>query len=343
MVDGDPGALVSHSPEWIDCLCATDGYRDATCLYEAADGRRLVVPLVSRPALPGVLRREWSMPTGWGSGGVVSADPIHPEDLVSICADLRSRRQVLSTFLQPSPRQTALWSATGLHGVKATEGLAHVLDLTGGFGIVWEQRFTGSARTAVRKAEKSGVVVEHDSAGRLLPEFYDLYRASVDRWAQQDDEPLALARWRARRRESLAKFQAIAAAVPSAFHLFLARHEGRSVAGILVYRYGAGASYSRGAMLKELAGPVRANYLLHRVAIEEACREGCQFYDFGESGTSGPLAQFKTRFGAEPVSYWELVVERLPLTEVRGAVRSAAKSLLKGRPSGRGESGDSGG
>ena len=56
-------------------------------------------------------------------------------------------------------------------------------------------------------------------------------------------------------------------------------------------------------MDKELAGPTRANYLLHMLAIKEACDLGCRYYHMGDSGTSKALAHFKTRFGAAPHPY----------------------------------------
>lgn len=326
-VKGDAHALVYHNPEWVDCLCATGGYVDATRMFESRDGRRMVIPMVSR-RLPGTpWSVQWSMAPGWGTGGFVSADPLEPEDLTAVVAHLRGQRGVLRTFIQPSPRRASLWDRAVLPGVKVIPRLAHVLDLTGGYETVWSKRFTGSARTAVRKSEKLGVIVERDTTGRLLPEFYDLVQASVARWAEQQHEPLPLARWRARRRDPLSKFQAIATAVPSAFNLYLARHEGRAVAGVLVY-HGAGAMYSRGAMSKDDAGPLRANYALHRAAIEDACLAGCSFYDFGESGESVPLAQFKTRFGATPAPYRELVLEDLPITELDRALRGAVKRAI---------------
>ena len=330
VVDADPNALVYHTPEWVDCVCSTGPYEDATRLYETWDGRLLVLPMVRRAYAGGAFSRQGSFPPGWGSGGVLSRHPLRPEDIASVYADLSSQRNVLRTFIQPCSRTSAAWSAAPMPGVKSVPRLAHVLDLGGGFDAVWQKRFTGSARTAVRKAEKSGVVVEHDTTGALLPQFLDLLERSRERWAQQQHEPLLLARWRARHSNSLAKFRAIAAAVPASFHLYLAQHEGRAVAGILVY-HKAGVMYSRGAMIKESAGPVRANYLLHRLAIENACEDGCTFYDFGESGASRQLAQFKTRFGATPTPYREYIVERLPLTEIDRALRKGVKRIIRFR------------
>lgn len=51
----------------------------------------------------------------------------------------------------------------------------HVLDLDGGFGHVWQHKFLGSARSAVRKAEQSGLDVEVDRSGRLLGVVHELY------------------------------------------------------------------------------------------------------------------------------------------------------------------------
>ena len=48
----DPNALVSHTPAWIDCLCAFRGYEDASRLYELPGGRSLVLPMVR----PGICR-----------------------------------------------------------------------------------------------------------------------------------------------------------------------------------------------------------------------------------------------------------------------------------------------
>jgi hypothetical protein len=78
----------------------------------------------------------------------------------------------------------------------------------------------------------------------------------------------------------------------------------------------------------ELAGPTRANYLLHQYAIREACETGCRYYHFGETGRSSSLAFFKTRFGADAHAYSEYRLERLPLTPVDRRLRGIAKRLV---------------
>ena len=270
---------------------------NVTRLYETDDGRTLVLPMVRRRRLHGVVHQQGSLPPDWGIGGVLSRSPIRPEDISAVYAALRRERGILRTVIQPSARTGPLWAAASMPGVKSVPRLAHVLDLAGGFDTVWSERFTSGARKKVRQAERAGVTVEVDTTGALLAEFYHLREESVKRWAQQMHEPLLLSRWRARRRETLAKLQAMAAAVPSRFHLYLARHAGCTVAGLIVY-HGTGARSTHSSMIKELAAPVQANYLLRRTAIEDACSAGSTHFDFGESGASKELAHFKTRFGA---------------------------------------------
>jgi hypothetical protein len=324
----DPHAQAFHSPEWVEAVCVTGGYGNATRLYEAPDGRQLIVPIVRRSLLGGAVFSQASLPPNWGIGGVISADEVRPEDLSVICADLRGQRRVLRTFIRPASRTAAAWAAADLGGAKVLPGLGHVLDLEGGFETVWDQRFSKSARRSVRKAEKAGVVVEVDTTGARLPEYFTLMEDSVKRWARQQREPLLLSRWRARRRQTVAKMQALAAAVPDRFHLYLAVLDGRVIAGNVVYQ-GTGTRANSAAMIKDLAGPVGAMALLERVAIEDACAAGSTHYDMGESGNSGGMAMYKTRFGAEPQPYRMLVIERLPLTEIDRSLRGAVKRVVR--------------
>ncbi|MGZ4648506.1 MAG: GNAT family N-acetyltransferase [Blastococcus sp.] len=336
---GDPHAQAFHSPEWTDGVRAAGGFDDASRMYETPDGRVLVMPMARRSHLGGAVSTQASMPADWGVGGVISGDPIGPEDLSAICADLSRDRRVLRTFVRPAARTGPLWEKADLKGAKTTPRLCHVLDLEGGFETVWEQRFSKSARRYVRKAEKAGVVVERDETGARLPEYFALVEDSVERWAGQQHEPLMLSRWRARRRQSVEKMQTLAAAMQSRFCLYLAIWEGRPIAGTVVYR-AAGTRATSGAMIKELAGPIGANYLLERTAIDDACAAGSTHYDLGESGNSPGLAMYKTRFGAEPQSYLSLVVERLPLTETDRLLRTAVKRVIGFRePSAPGTSG----
>ena len=318
----DPRALVTQSPVWLDCLCQVGGYVDASRLYELADGRRLVVPLARKPGF----FRQASLPESWGFGGALVEGELTAADARVVLDDLGESR-TLRTSLRPNPLSAGAWAAAGGDRALATPRLAHVLDLEGGFDRVWNERFTPHARRAVQKAERSGLSVECDTTGRLVPVYYDLYERSLERWAHNLHEPLWLARLRAQRRDPRRKIEAIARALGASARVWVASLDGRPAAALLVLQ-GANAHYTRGAMDRELAAPTRANHLLHRLAIEDACTAGCGVYQMGESGTSSGLARFKEGFGATPSRYAEYHLERLPITATDRYVRSAVKRVI---------------
>jgi glycosyltransferase involved in cell wall biosynthesis len=324
-VASDPNALVFHTPQWLDCICAYGGYEDASRLYELPRGRSLVLPMVRRRALGG-LDSEASLPPTWDPGGIVAPGGVRVHDLIPVFSDLAGHVAV-RTSLRPSSLDARAWAAARPPGVVAVPRLAHVLELESDFERVWTKRFTGTARTAVRKAERSGLTVERDTSGRLVPTVYELFERSLVRWAQQQHEPLPFARWRRRRLDPIRKFELIAQTLGEACRIWVAWHDGRPAAAILVLQ-GRNASYVRGMMDKELAGRTRANYLLHRLAIEEACVAGCRYYDMGESGSSPSLAQFKTRFGARARPYAAYHIERLPITALDRHARTVVKRIL---------------
>lgn len=322
----DPEALPSQSPQWLDCICAFGGYKDASRLYRFANGQQLLLPTVARKALPERLSVQASLPYAWGMGGVLAERELRPEDLAAVFADL-TERGGLSISLVPNPRQGELWMAAQPEGVMEIPRRAHVIDLEGGFGSVWQERFIPQTRNKVRKAEKFELAIESDSTGRLIPVFYDLFRLSVDRWAEQQREPRWLAHWRAKQRDPLEKLEHIARHMGKACRVWVAWHGGRPAAAILVI-YGQNADYMMGAMNKELAAPTNANYLLQKSAIEEACRLGCHYYHMGESGESAGIGRFKERFGARPYSYTEYRIERLPMSRFDRGLRGVVKRAI---------------
>ena len=335
LVAADPQALPTQSPEWLDCLCADGKYVDASRLYETSDGRRVLLPMVRRAWGAGRTTVWHSMPSAWGFGGLVTDASVTPDLVSSVVDDLVSRR-ALRVHVRPNPLHAEAWATAMADrpGVIALPARAHVLDLSGGFDVVWRKRFRSSTRTQVRRAEQLGVEVETDSTGRLLPEFYELLCQSTDRWARHQHEPRMLAHLRRARRDPVDKFQTMAAILGKACQVSVARFQGRPAAAILVLR-GRNAHYTRGAMDEALAGPSQANRLLHKIAIEDAISAGCLSYHMGESGESNGLSQFKSRFGAEAYPYAEYWIERLPFTRADQWIRRATKRTIGFREDGR--------
>jgi len=323
----DPFAMETQSPEWVDAMCLSRGYADASRLYEFADGRRAVLPLLRR-SVGGVPILEASNPLHCGVGGIVAPDGPRVDEIAAVLADLR-RRPVAGLSFLPHPLVAEEW-ARAWDQVRPAGGIvvprrAHVVDLDGGMDAV-SRRFGRATRGGVRYARKSGVVVERGTGGALVDEFYDLMELASRRWARIQHEPPWLALRRLHHREPRAKFRTIGDRLGDRMLIWLARVDGRPVASTLVVR-GSNAYQLRGAMDEEMRNH-RANDLLHVTAIEDACAAGCRYYYLGDSGWSASLAAFKERLGAQVRHYAEYRVERLPVTRVERVAKGAVKRAI---------------
>ena len=324
---GDAVALPEHAPEWIDALCADGKYTDASRYYVFDDGRTFVLPLVARRGLLGLGGWLQCFPPSWGIGGLVGADA-DADVLRAVLADLRGTRSQ-RIGLRPDPTRWAQWSEAVDDSTLTIPRRAHVIDLTGGAEHAFSQ-FSKSARRGTRVAEKSGVRVEIDRSGALLEEYYQLYLMSIDRWAERQHEPRALARFRARRRDPLSKLRAMSDHLGKSFVVALAYVDDRPAFGSITL-LGQTAHDTRAAMDRDLVDKTYAGELVLWRMIELACELGCAAYHLGESGQSASLAQFKEKFGARPFDYAELRLERLPWTPTDQRLRSLVKKVLRFR------------
>ncbi len=328
VVRTDPNVSILQTPIWCDCICRSEGLEDVTRSYESPDGRLIVLPLVRGRRLPMQLKAQSSWPGPWGSCGLLATEGrIIPHDIIELTKDLQTCNALRTSVPAPRMADTQLWEAIVPADVVRETRTTHMLDLSGSFENVWRRRFGGVVRTAVRKAERLGITIESDTTGRLLPVFDALYRMSVDRWAKARRDPLVVARLLASRREPFRKFRIVADLLGEACEVYIAWLGGKPLAGTIVLTHGVVATYWRGAMDIERATGTGANELLHRVAIETACRRGCLQYDMQRSASQG-LGRFKSKFGAQPMHFLEYRFENIPVTILERRARVLAKRML---------------
>lgn len=322
----DPNALITQSPEWLEAICAAKNYSDASRIYEIQGRGTFILPVVRTALLPRSLSTLSGYPSSWGFGGMLGS--VHPEsqDIQLIIEDLLEQSEV-RIMIRPNPLLSKSWNIAQREGVISIPRMAHVLDLKGGFSEIWSKRFKTNTRRNIRKSEASNLVVRCETSGGLLSEFFHLFDHSVKRWAEMQNEPLWLAKFRAGRRDSYEKFKILGEHLGDALRVWVAWYHDEPAAAIIVLQ-GANAHYTRGVMNQELAGPTRANDLLHKMAIEEACKAGCRYYHMGETGNSESLARFKGRFGAVAHPYFEFRIERIPITKMDRMIRTIIKRII---------------
>ena len=323
----DPLAMPSQSSTWARSIADVGRYRDVSRFYEFDDGKRALLPLFAPKFAPSLLSVWQSPPAAWGFGGLISDAPLSVLQIRAVLADC-AVLPAAAMQVRPNPLIAATWAeAAAMAGWTPVNRCAHVLDLTGGFKYVWERRFSSNTRSKVRRAGKAGIDIDRGCDEHQVMAFDTLFRRSIRRWAKKQNEFGWLAALRGRIRDPASKFASISDTSGSVLNFWIARLEGRPVAGIVVLADG-NAHYTRGAIDERFIGNTYASHLLQSNAIEAAADAGCRHYHLGETGGSDSLAQFKSSFGAVAMPYAEFRFERLPILTADQKLRGIVKTMI---------------
>ncbi len=321
----DPAALPEQTPEWIDAICDGTSFVDVSRRYDLADGRTFVLPLVRRRGTPRAAAQLWSFPNAWGIGGPVGAGL--DRSAVDLIVDDLAALGVARVSVRVDPVADGHWRHLATDDrVLVVPRTAHVADLHGD-ADTHLAALSKQTRFNIRKAGRRGVRVEVGAGGALLADHYELFLRSVERWAGSQHEPLVLARWRAARRDPLAKLERIGRHLGDRFRVVVGYVDDRPAASAIVL-LGATTRYTRGAIDTELTRGTCANDAVHWRAVELAYEHGARRYNMGETGSATGLARFKERFGAVAVPYGEYRLESLPITGADRAMRGVVKRIV---------------
>jgi Acetyltransferase (GNAT) domain len=338
LASADPSTMPFQTPAWRDCVCSGVHWRDASRLYELADGRRLVL-MAARRSLPGLPAVEASWPHGWGTGGVLAPGGVRPDEVDLVCADL-ARRRVLSATVRPAFGAAPAWSQA--RAGAAIPRKVHVAYLEKPFEDYWARAVPPKVRSNLRGArrhlERAGITFTAGNSPDLVRAFYDTYLAWIGWRARQRKVPQPLARWQARRAEPLAKFTAVAGRLGGDCRIQVAWQDGRAVGAAISLHTARSAVGWRMYADRSLPARFRLTEVLIEESLRYACETGCEYLEMGESGGLDALASVKARFGGQAFPLAEYYHERLPLSPALAAFQSArrrAEGYIVARASGR--------
>ena len=319
----DPGATALQTPEYVDAVASATGGTDVSRFYQLRDGRQLVLPLVRRRSRSG-LPLDAGYAGGYGHGGMLATGGLLAEDVRTVVQDLRERSVRLR--IGGAHHTSEQWSAGVQPGVTEERRCAEVIELdqdyAGDIGAFRTAQFRPETRQKLSRAVRLGVEVEKGTGSRLIPVFYDIHRARVERVIPRS-EPLSVP---GRRAEPYEMFATVAAMTGEACRVFIAWYRGRPIAASILLVHGQHATVWGSYSIRELAAPMTAKLLTQVTAIEDAVSSGCRFIDLGPSGDV-ELEHDKNSLGASPRSVVDLRIEPAGLARLR-AVRERAGGVL---------------
>ena len=283
LIQGHPDATVFHTAAWARVLCQTYGHRPNYLRVKRGDQLVALIPLM-----------EVSSPiTGRRGVGLPFTDVCCPLLFADIEADL------FWNAIRAEARMRK-WKYIEMRGSgfgKETKGpnnaiLVHALDLRGTQSEI-SDRFAGSVRTAIRKAERNEVTVRVSVDKESALEYYRLHALTRRRHGLP---PQSFAFFERIRSELMVKGRGFTV---------IASRKGRAIAGAVFLHFNGGAVYKFGA--SDEAGRM---YCANNLALWEGIKclkeMGMASLHFGRSEANHEsLLRFKRAWGASevPIDY----------------------------------------
>jgi hypothetical protein len=316
LLERSSAASVFHRPAWLLALRDTYGYRPVA-FTNAAPGEPL------RSAL--LFCRIDSWLTGRRLVSLPFSDHCWP--LVENDEQLRSLLEQLKQRLSGERRryiELRLSEATsGLNDYPKSESFCfHVIDLEPPSEVIFGRFHKNHVQRTIRKAERSGLVVETGSSPTLLTEFYELHKLTRHRHVTPT-QPLT---W----------FENVLRHFGGDGSIYMARFEGQPVASILTLRFKQTTVYKYGASNAAFNRYGGTSLLFWR-AIQDAKQLGCLHFDLGRSDLDNEgLIAFKDHLGANKteLTYYRYTGQPVQPQVNGGWVQRWGKSLYAAVPPG---------
>ena len=163
----------------------------------------------------------------------------------------------------------------------------HILEIGEGFENIRKKFHKDCIVRSVRKAEKAHVIIEPCESEEGLREFYYIHAVTRKRLGFPIQPYIFFKNmWNIMKQGNF-------------ITILLAKLRGKTIAGIVLFKFKDMVSFEHGASLQEYLH-TRPNHLLIWRSIEMACSEGFRYFNFGKTTKNNKgLLDFKTRWGAQ--------------------------------------------
>ena len=311
-----PGSNAFQSLAWRDALAGAFGrgwvtqpLRPTYLLINQDDSVIGGLPAFVFQPIPGI--RLWhSMPWNlFGGVHLIESVQINPETLITSIESAAAKGwcEIRWTL---TPNHTAIYGDLFVEmGYKRTHHFTHFLKTNGDVESLWHA-YNKRVRGAVRKAEKSGVIVTDTDSEEALSTFYDMYLMTVKRLGGTP-KPRALMQTLLQRKIA---------------RLAIATYRGTIIAGLLYLLFNKTVTLWCEASVPAFLKYRPNNAIFHHI-ITRACREQYEWVDFGASPSENTgLIAHKEQYRAirtDFASYTKVIspLKRALWTKSEGALR----------------------
>lgn len=305
-----PAPTFFARPAWAAALATAFSSMEPMPLVVSLDGRRVLVPAVRTNGG----RARWKQIVAFPLGTYTcvldeSGTPAAPELAGRALAEVA--RAYDAVELNPWPLAPVQFAA----GWKSRRHQAAVIDLADGADVVLAH-VDGVSRRMAGQATRRGVLCAPFSGEGAVDVYFDILQEAAADWG------LANAPYPKRLLEALRREGG------DAVEVWLARHEGRAIAGGVVL-YGSQEMFFWSAAMRRSFGKMRPSNALNVALIRAAADRGVRWYNLGSSEGLPGVERFKHDLGAQDISYASLSHER-PLYNLYSRLRTPLRTRAVG-------------
>jgi hypothetical protein len=318
LVQSHPKATVFHTRQWLEALRRSYRY-EPVVFTDAAPGEPLVNGLLFCRVKSWITgRRLVSLPFSDHCEPLMET----PSSLSAIMESLKARIEHEGRYIELRPLG-ALPSVTGYAPV--SEFISHSIDLQPSLDRIFGAFHKSHTQRSIRRAERLGVTCETGRSDDLLRLFYRLH-AGTRRRHGMPVQPLC---W----------FRNLLECFGESTTIYLARHQDRAIAAILVVDHKSARVYKYGCS-DTTYNRYGGTLWLMWSAIQDAKRSGRTEFDLGRSDADDRgLIAFKDHLGAtrSTLTYYRYTGSSFDLRRkpaIDGAVASLVPRTLKARMGG---------
>lgn len=287
-----PHGTLYHLPEWKSVLQQTFKYKHSFYIFARNNSREIcgMLPLINiNNIITG--NRLVSLPFSYACGPLVNSEDVLiklAESAKELCKELKCNYMEIRTW--GSPENCSFNDKESVAGIFEDIGFqpydelyTYILTLEQDPVQVWKKLHQKSVRWAINKAKKDGLVVREGNNESDLKHFFELNMATKKRLGVPG-HPLAL---------FLNQFICFG----NRAKLYIAEYENKIISGIITLAFKDFILYAYGAS-DEKYHSHRPNNLTIWTAIEEGCKNGTKYFDFGKATKNDEgLISFKRRWG----------------------------------------------
>lgn len=284
IVENNPYATFYQTPTWARIICSTfPMWQNASIGIDFDDGNRAIIPLLKKPII-GKIHSYWYESTAPGSyGGPIFEKPPTQEHYQIIDAELQKYSNIL---IVSNPYDH--WVPKGNYHYYET--FIQTIKLDRNFEKIW-RNYSKGRRHTINFAKKQGVTTYPVKFLEYYEEYYNIYKSQLSRWGKNatDYYPLKLF-------ENLA----IASKDIVGIRFWAAFLDEKMISGLIVFHHNNHLVTWHGATLDEYF-KYRPVDILYSAVIEDACLNGYEIFDFGNSGGHQGVIEYKEHFGSEKI------------------------------------------